>query len=132
MMSDTVTDPKIVELELALLRAPTRYDPDFLETVLDDGMIEFGKSGNEYDKRSILAALPASKAEPAPDDELEMTDVRTVQLAPEVVLLTYRLRPKKEKAIPSLRSSIWKRTDGHWRLVFHQGTRAASEEKNGP
>lgn len=31
MMSDPVTDPKIVELELALLRAPTRYDPDFLE-----------------------------------------------------------------------------------------------------
>lgn len=130
MMSDTATE--IVELERALLRAPTRHDPDFLETVLDHGMIEFGKSGNEYDRRSILAALSASKAEPAPDDELEMTNIRTVRLAPEAVLLTYRLRPRKEKAIPSLRSSVWKRTDGRWRLVFHQGTQAASEETNDP
>ncbi|CCV14099.1 DUF4440 domain-containing protein [Mesorhizobium sp. STM 4661] len=120
-------DPKVVELELALLRAPTRHDPDFLEAVLDDSMIEFGKSGSEYNKRSVLEALVASKEEPAPDDQLEMTDIRTVELAPEVVLLIYRLKPRKETAIASLRSSVWKRIDGHWRLVFHQGTRATPE-----
>jgi hypothetical protein len=128
-MSDVLTE--IVELERALLRAPTRHDPDFLETVLDDDMIEFGKSGNAYDKRSILAALSASRGEPTPDDILEMTDIRTIRLAPDVVLLTYRLKPRKEKAIPSLRSSVWKRGARHWRLMFHQGTRAASEETNG-
>ncbi|TPM37130.1 DUF4440 domain-containing protein [Mesorhizobium sp. B2-3-4] len=118
-------DPRIVELELALLEAPTRSDPDFLDAVLDDGMIEFGKSGYVYDKRSILTALTASKDQPAPDDSLEMTDIRTVLLAAEVVLLTYRLRPRMESAIASLRSSIWQRSDGDWRLVFHQGTPAA-------
>jgi hypothetical protein len=119
-------DPRIVELELGLLKAPTRFDPGFLEAVLDDGMIEFGKSGHEYDKRSILAALTASEDGPAPDDHLEMIDIRAVQLAPEVVLLTYRLRPKTANAVASLRSSVWTRRDGNWRLVFHQGTRAAS------
>ncbi|ODA95321.1 DUF4440 domain-containing protein [Mesorhizobium sp. SEMIA 3007] len=119
-------DPRVVELELALLKAPTRSDPGFLDAVLDDSMIEFGKSGFEYDKRSILAALTDSKEQPAPDDHLEMTDIRAVQLAPEVVLLTYRLRPRAESAVASLRSSIWKHCDGNWRLVFHQGTRAAS------
>ncbi|WP_223217727.1 nuclear transport factor 2 family protein [Mesorhizobium jarvisii] len=54
-------DPRIVELELALLKAPTRSDPRFLDAVLDDSMIEFGKSGFEYDKRSILAALTDSR-----------------------------------------------------------------------
>ncbi|WP_137931085.1 nuclear transport factor 2 family protein [Mesorhizobium comanense] len=119
-------DPRIVELELALLKAPTRSDPDFLDAVLDDDMIEFGKSGHEYDKRSILAALTASEDGPVPDDHLEMTNIRAVQLAPEVVLLTYRLRPKTGNAVASLRSSVWSRRDGNWRLVFHQGTRAAS------
>ncbi|MDX8524987.1 DUF4440 domain-containing protein [Mesorhizobium sp. MSK_1335] len=119
-------DPRIVELELALLKAPTRSDPDFLDAVLDDSMIEFGKSGYEYDKRSILATLTASTDEPAPNDHLEMTDIRAVQLAPEVMLPTYRLRPRAENAVASLRSSVWKHRDGDWRLVFHQGTRAAS------
>ncbi|MBN9221104.1 MAG: DUF4440 domain-containing protein [Mesorhizobium sp.] len=118
-------DPRIVELELALLKAPTRSDPDFLDAVLDDDMIEFGKSGYEYDKQSIMAALTDTKEEPMPNDQLEMTAIRAVQLAPGVVLLTYRLQPRAENAVPSLRSSVWKRRDQDWRLVFHQGTRAA-------
>ncbi|WP_244839532.1 nuclear transport factor 2 family protein [Mesorhizobium sp. 131-2-5] len=44
-----------------MLKAPTRSDPRFLDAVLDDSMIEFGKSGFEYDKRSILAALTDSR-----------------------------------------------------------------------
>jgi hypothetical protein len=37
--------PTIEALELLLLRSPTRSDPDHLEKVLDDEMVEFGKSG---------------------------------------------------------------------------------------
>ncbi|MDX8493164.1 nuclear transport factor 2 family protein [Mesorhizobium sp. VK22B] len=109
MSSNTAIDHEVVALELALLRAPTRHDPDFLKIVLDDDMIEFGKSGYVYDKERILEALSTSNGEPAPDDLLEMTSVRTVQLAPEVVLLIYKLRSRGGPAAPSLRSSVWRR-----------------------
>jgi len=120
-------DHEVVALELALLKAPTRHDPDFLKTVLDDDMIEFGKSGYAYDKTRILDALSGSKGEPAPDDLLEMGGIRVVHLASDVVLLLYKLKSKGGPEVPSLRSSVWKQTGGQWRLVFHQGTIAAPE-----
>lgn len=132
MISLQAVDHEVVGLERALLRAPTRHDPGFLAGVLGDEMIEFGKSGYVYDKSRILSALTASKGEPAPDDRLEMTGIRVVQLAPEVVLLLYKLTSKDGQAVPSLRSSVWKRTDGQWRLTFHQGTIAAPETTGEP
>jgi hypothetical protein len=102
--------------------------------VLDDGMIEFGKSGNRNDKRQIMAALAAAPANETPADFLEMTDVNAMQLSPDAVLLTYRLvaRPgAPDSAIPSLRSSVWKRNGGAWRLIFHQGTKTGTGETGG-
>jgi len=45
-----------------------------------------------------------------------------------VVLFTYRLRVRPRlgaAAVPSLRSSVWRKSDNRWRLIFHQGTVAA-------
>ena len=134
-MADIANSHEVVELELLLLRSPTRSDPAFLDRVLDDGMIEFGRSGNQYDKHSIMAALVAAPANATPSDFLDMTDVNTMQLSRNVVLLTYQLVAKPgapDSAIPSLRCSVWKRSGGAWRLIFHQGTKAYSGETDGP
>ena len=44
------------------------------------------------------------------------------QLAPDLGLVTYRVTRNGNPDTHSLRSLIWRRTDGHWRLLFHQGT----------
>jgi len=119
---------RIVALELSLLEASTRSDRDYLEQVLDDDMVEFGKSGGIYDKRSIIQALEGERSDPAPADQLELVDAMATLLSADTVLLTYRLRPHPlvgTDAVASLRSSVWKQTDGRWRLLFHQGTAAA-------
>jgi hypothetical protein len=119
---------QIVALELSLLEAPTRSDRHYLEQALDDDMIEFGKSGGIYDKRSIIQALEGERSGAAPADRLELVDAMTMLLAADTVLLTYRLRARPlagTEAVASLRSSVWKKKEGRWRLLFHQGTATA-------
>jgi ribonuclease HI len=78
---------------------------------------EFGSSGRIWDRESIVAAMAADPGDPTAAEEM-----RGFRLAPEVVLLTYRVN-KPSRA--SLRSSIWMVHDNHWVLVFHQGTPTA-------
>ena len=119
---------QIVALELSLLEVPTRSDRHYLEQVLDDEMVEFGKSGGIYDKQSIIQALEGERSGSPPADQLELVDAMATLLSADTVLLTYRLRARPlagTEALASLRSSVWKQQDGRWRLLFHQGTAAA-------
>jgi hypothetical protein len=50
-----------------------------------------------------------------------LTHFKTLVLAPGVVLVTYRAG-RQHGSEASLRSSIWKRIDGRWQMLFHQGT----------
>ena len=121
---------RIVALELSLLEAPTRSDRHYLEQVLDDEMVEFGKSGGVYDKQSIIQALEGERSGSPPADHLELVDATAMLLSADTVLLTYRLRSRPlagTEAVASLRSSVWKQQDGRWRLLFHQGTAAADQ-----
>ena len=57
--------------------------------------------------------------------ERSMRDFTTRLLSESVVLVTYRsvLRdPVRGKEWHALRSSVWKRIDGRWQIIFHQGT----------
>jgi hypothetical protein len=54
-----------------------------------------------------------------------MTDFKINQLAKNIVLATYKVQKAsadEKKMTPSLRSSIWRKEKGRWRMVFHQGT----------
>ncbi len=56
-----------------------------------------------------------------------------VHLAPDVVLLTYRGNREfagSDTVTHSLRSSIWRRREGTWRVVFQQGTPAGESAVN--
>jgi hypothetical protein len=127
MKTPTNIAERIAALELSLLQAPTRFDRNHLEQVLDDEMVEFGKSGKIYDKRSIIQAVEGERSDAAPADHLEMVDAKAALLSADTVLFTYRLqvRPRSgTRAVASLRSSVWRKADGVWRLLFHQGTAA--------
>ncbi|SFN06564.1 hypothetical protein SAMN05192571_11434 [Pleomorphomonas diazotrophica] len=110
-------------LELKLHRPEVRRSPDAVRALLADEFIEFGSSGRIYDKASIIEALagePAAEAALIPD----VLDFAACPIAPDVVLVTYRSsrRPDGAAARTTLRSSIWKLTDGRWQMLFHQGT----------
>jgi len=95
-----------------------------MRRLLADSFREFGSSGREYDKKEIIAALRVE-----PSCQLSLQDFRTVPLSQEVVLVTYRATRRSADSgnvSHSLRCSIWKRQNGIWQVVFHQGTPSPS------
>lgn len=106
-------------LEQELLGCATRSDAARLSQLLADDFVEFGASGNVWGtKAQVIAGL---------QEELfsarRMTEFALKRLSEDVVLVTYRCH---RKAVgDSLRSSVWRKEQGQWRMVFHQGTPAA-------
>ncbi|WP_082393716.1 DUF4440 domain-containing protein [Bacillus sp. JCM 19034] len=87
---------------------------------LSDDFLEFGSSGNVFDKNVQLDEARNDHALTSPI-QYTVNDFHIKLLAPDVVLATYRtMRHNDHKN--TIRSSIWKCNDGKWQMVFHQGT----------
>jgi hypothetical protein len=54
-VADGPTRDQLIELEHALWRAHTRFDPEFMERVLAEDFAEFGRSGRVYARADTLA-----------------------------------------------------------------------------
>ncbi len=104
------------ELEESLLQADIRKSNRLVE-LLDDRFIEYGSSGRTYTKADLVETLQAE----SPVVQTA-SDFSTTQLSPDVALLTYRIHRHSDPPVHTLRSSIWRRADGRWRMVFHQAT----------
>ncbi|MCD2186713.1 nuclear transport factor 2 family protein [Actinomycetospora soli] len=105
----------VIDLELRLLDLEVRRSRELAGPLIDPEFREFGASGREWDRESVLAVVFAADHEP-----LVVSDEAAVRLAEDVVLVTYRTR-RRERT--TLRSSIWRREPGGpWRVLFHQGT----------
>ena len=121
------TDPSLTEdlrkLEELLAKPQVRHSPEELGRLLADDFREFGGSGRIFDKRQIIDAL---QNQPPLDISLDYFEVKC--LMPDLALVTYRGRckfPPSDKVSHSLRSSIWRKRDGRWEVLFHQGTPSA-------
>ena len=112
--------------ERALLRADVRTSPAELEQLLDPDYTEIGASGRLWHRADMIAAL---LAEPSDGDPIADSDMNGTLLTPELVLLTYVSDRAGRRA---RRSSLWRRTDGHWRVLFHQGTVLPAAEADEP
>lgn len=91
--------------------------------LIADDFIEFSLSGSIWDKRFVLEALGA--AAPAPRS---VADFQVRLLAPSIALVTYRAHRAatgQRPAADSLRSSLWRLSDGRWQMTFHQATATA-------
>jgi hypothetical protein len=107
--------------EEALLDPAVRRDRALVAQFLTDDFVEFGSSGRIFSRDQVLDLL-AGEA-PAP---IHVTDFECALLAEDVALVTYgtsRTDALGGIQISSLRSSIWTKKPGGWRLRFHQGTR---------
>lgn len=108
-------------LEEALLDPAVRRNRARVTAMLTEDMREFGASGRIWTRDSLLELLATEAISPQ-----QVEDFECRELAEGVALVTYRLigsdlATGRHKS--SLRSSIWVRQSGDWRLRFHQGTR---------
>ncbi|WP_094092254.1 nuclear transport factor 2 family protein [Legionella clemsonensis] len=109
---------QIIKQEIQLLN---RTDsPDILAELIDDEFVEIGSSTVVNDKTEVVRWL-------ASDDKSEYVGdaFKAYPLAENILILTYistTKGPSITEKRQTMRSSIWRLTNGHWRMVFHQGT----------
>lgn len=97
----------------------TRAD---FEAMTEAEFWEVGASGRRYSRGHVLDVLEDRHqvaSHLALEDTWEATDFACRQLGSETYLLTYTLLQGQRK---TRRTTIWRRVDGDWKILFHQGT----------
>jgi hypothetical protein len=114
------------DLEEKLLRQETRNSPGEVASLLHPDFFEFGGSGTVWNRQQTIDRLAQEHLM-----ERSLTNLSVLPLAPDVTLVTYRAVGRDVAGgneWHSLRSSIWKLTDGRWQVIFHQGTPAQAPQ----
>jgi hypothetical protein len=106
----------LLELEAKLMDPEVRKDRDQVAALLHADFREFGSSGREWSKETVLDLLQAEALYTRP----AVADFTVKRLTPGSALVTYRT---VGNAGATLRSSLWVQDDGAWRILFHQGTK---------
>lgn len=111
-----------MHLERELLRPEVRGQKDRVEELLHPNFQEFGASGTVWTAEAIAQHLASH--EDSTGEPLQMAEPTATVLGPDSILLTYRATSGHRH---SLRSSVWIRHDGTWRMLFHQGTHCTTQ-----
>jgi len=107
--------------EQALLDPALRRDRSRVSALLAEDFLEFGSSGRVWTHEQILELLETEDYQPP-----VMEDFKCAFIADGVALVTYRTvrtDPLTGETSATLRSSLWIKELGTWRVRFHQGTR---------
>ncbi|MFJ8894027.1 RNase H family protein [Leifsonia sp. NPDC102414] len=115
-LSAAETDAEaVVRLERELLDPAVRADASRVAALLHPDFEEIGRSGRLWGRDAIVQEIAADDGAAAAGLDVLGTEA----LSPGIILLTSRTVDARGS---SLRSSLWLRVDGRWRLRFHQGT----------
>ncbi|MGE5682870.1 MAG: DUF4440 domain-containing protein [Bacillota bacterium] len=110
---------ELLRLE-AMLHHPeegsTRKD---LEAMTDELFWEVGASGNRYSRSFVLDVLVERVKNPNPDDKWVTRDAWCSEISAGNFLLAYTLIQGERV---TRRSSIWRKYENSWKVVYHQGT----------
>ncbi|MEQ8394873.1 nuclear transport factor 2 family protein [Thalassobaculum sp.] len=107
-------EAEIRRLEERLLDPKVRADPEAVGALLDPEFTEIGQYGRVWTRAAILAALAA---DPSVAGGSIVQDFTVRRVTPDVVLVTYTLPDGGSR-----RSSLWRKRDAGWQMLFHQGT----------
>lgn len=111
----------IQSLEESLHHSDVRRNRQALGRLLAEGFVEFGASGNRFDRAMIIELL---LTEPDDGGALRAFDYHLTPISDDAALLTYTTertaRDGSQRQV--LRSSLWVRDGDSWRMLFHQGT----------
>ncbi|MDE0723402.1 MAG: nuclear transport factor 2 family protein [Alphaproteobacteria bacterium] len=112
----------IIDLEKALLDDEVRASQERLNTLIHDDFLEYSQSGGSYGKQAILDAFKGYM----PDGSTYKTKNFNVRLlSHDLAQVTYEtISIPKNDTIErkALRSSLWKKEEREWQMIFHQGT----------
>jgi hypothetical protein len=114
---------ELLRAEMLLLDPAVRRDRARVSALLANDFSEFGASGRIWTRDQILDLLATEEYSPP-----VVEDFACHRIADDVVLVTYRtVRINKEtgQREAALRSSLWIRRSGTWKIRFHQGTRTS-------
>lgn len=91
-----------------------------IENQMCDEFWEVGASGNVYTKQDVIETLLERYNNPDYQDIWEAKDFELTKIAPDNYLLTYILIQDKTRV--TRRSTLWRRINGDWKILYHQGT----------
>ena len=126
-MNFEAVERTLFDLENQLLKPEVRESADKISEILDDDLIEFSASGNIYHYKK-------GDTFPTPHINWEIVDFSIKVLSDSIVLATFKLIKHTEQHIEkqySIRSSLYKCTNGKWKMVFHQGTSTGAFMQSG-
>lgn len=117
-MASTPADDvaQVIDAELALLSPSVRRCPAEVEQLLDHEFREIGSSGRVWSRAELVAALAQEADNESAIGAVEMAGEI---VGPDLVLLSYTSAGRGSR---TRRTSLWRRSDGGWRLLHHQGT----------
>ncbi|MDP5277177.1 nuclear transport factor 2 family protein [Chengkuizengella axinellae] len=107
----------IYELECSHLKPNVRTSEKELSKIIADDYFEIGSSGNIFYRKDYAS----DKLSP---DQFILSDFEMEILSEDCVLTTFQIY-NETKLMKTLRSSIWRKRSGEWKLFFHQGTKAS-------
>ena len=108
----------LLKLEMSLWIEETRNNREFLDKILHNDFLEYGKSGRVFNKEDILNNTSDEINAVFPFKNMNIKDI-----GEKTYLITYLAATKvKNKIIKSNRSSIWIGDSDNIQMIFHQGT----------
>lgn len=93
-----------------------------LYTRIHDDFVEYGRSGHIYDKIDVINSFKKIQS----DKNIIIRNFQIGELCSDVVLVHY-ISFETNVCVSSLRTSIWKKVDGDWKIYFHQGTKLMTD-----
>jgi len=112
---------QLLRCEQTLLDPIVRKDRAGIAELLAEDFVEIGASGRVWTRDETLDLLASEEFDPPVIEEFVCR-----QIVEDVALVTYcgvRTNAKTGERSITLRSSLWSKVSGAWRLRFHQGTR---------
>jgi hypothetical protein len=106
----------IIKNELKLLDRKIRNNENELTKLISKEFVEYGSSGKIYSYTEAISGLLIETKE----IEYKIIEMNVKKLSDKIYLLLYIMEINN---IIFNRSSIWKKDNGEWKIIFHQGTK---------
>lgn len=98
-----------------------------IEKQMCDEFFEVGASGHVYRRENVIETLLERYNDSNYQDIWETKDFELTKIAEDNYLLTYTLIQNKKRV--TRRSTIWRRVNGDWKILYHQGTVTDGDKK---
>lgn len=108
---------QLIDLEPVFHKSGYPPDRSALEEMVSEDYFEISASGRTYARETVLGVVTARRSETL--GNYSCKDFRILELATDTYLVSYELVEEKRS---TLRTSIWKKAGGKWKILHHQGT----------